>query len=804
VDAATRLRTERERVVADTRVRGAAFGVALADLCDTVLAETAAHLTLKGKWAVIVAGSYARRELCPGSDLDVVLVHGGGARGRDAEAAARTIWYPFWDAGFSLGQATRTPKEALALADSDLDALTALLDIRVVAGDTDFALELRDKARALAAKRRNRVVDALADAAGARYERPGPVAEMVEPNVKDGAGGLRDFQSLVWAGWAVSSLGGLPGLVDAGVLTGDDVEEMQRANAHLLDVRVALHRVTGGRSDQLTLQEQDAVARLLGVGDADVLLGELADAARSIGWISREVWSRLESVKKGPSGRTAYRDQPIAQGVVLRDGRVTLLADEPVTVTSTLRVAAAAAERDLPIDRATLARLGDVDGAVAWGPDDREAFFRLLRAGRPLVAVFEALDHVGALVRLLPEWAHVRARPQRNAYHRFTVDRHLLEAVVDCDEILDGTGVESDVARRCRPELLLFGVLTHDIAKGASGDHSEVGADRAAAFATRIGLEPHAAEVIAWLVRHHLVMADTATRRDLADPDTITRFGRTVHDTERLDLLYALTVADSRATGPAAWSSTKAALCRQLFGETDTLLEHGVAGPRAAAERHDVLERYREVLEHGELAVEWEEWDDGLVECTVAARDRRGLLATVAGVLTLVGFDIQSAAGYGDPDTGMALEVYRGVDRFGRLDEAGRRDFMTMLRSALDGALPLRTRLSERIRRYRGAGTVNDRTVDVRIDIDASTSATVIEVHAPDDVGLLASVAAVFADLGVDVSVALVSTTGERAVDAFYIRDAHGAKPTDPMLLQRIRATLIARLTTEYVLPPPR
>jgi [protein-PII] uridylyltransferase len=319
----------------------------------------------------------------------------------------------------------------------------------------------------------------------------------------------------------------------------------------------------------------------------------------------------------------------------------------------------------------------------------------------------------------------------------------------------------------------------------------------------RIGLEAHAADVIAWLVRYHLLMADTATRRDLSDPETILRFGRAVRDTERLDLLYALTVADSRATGPAAWSASKAALCRRLFSETDRLLEAGVVGPNLSGERQAVLDGHRALLEHRELAVVWEEWDDGLMECTVVARDRRGLLAAVAGVLTLVGFDIQSASGYTDPVTGMALEVYRGTDRFGRLDEAGRRDFVTMLRSALDGVLPLRTRLSERIARYRGRESSLDRSVEVRVDVDASSSATVIEIHAPDDVGVLASVAAVFADLGIDVSVALVSTTGERAVDVFYIRDAQGAKPTDPLLLQRIRATLIARLTTEYVLPPP-
>jgi [protein-PII] uridylyltransferase len=799
--AATRLRSARERVVADITLRGAAFGTALAAACDEAIVESASALAVKGKWAVIALGSYARRELCPGSDLDVVLIHAGGARGSVADAAARSLWYPFWDAGFTLGQATRTPKEALRLADEDLDALTAMLDIRVVCGDAEFAHELHRKACGLAVKRKTRVIPTLAAAADARYTRPGPVAEMVEPNLKDGAGGLRDLHALGWAG-VIAGGTGLDGLVAAGVISEDDVDVLEAANSRLLDVRVALHRVTGGRSDLLTMQEQDNVSRLVGAADADTLLRELADAARHVGWISRDAWARLESGRKGPGGRVVHRDRRLDEDVVLRDDRVVLTADAPVTVTSVLRVAAAAAEQDAAIDRATLARLGAVDGTVEWGAEDRAAFFRLLRAGRPLVAVFEALDHVGALVRLLPEWAHVRARPQRNAYHRFTVDRHLLETVVETDALLDEADFDGEIARRARFELLLLGALTHDIGKGAPGDHSDVGAARARELATRIGLEDHAVVVAEWLVQYHLLLADTATRRDLAAEETFVRFGRAVQDTERLDLLYALTVSDSRATGSTAWSSAKAALCRQLFVETDALLERGVAGSTIADERRAVLDRHRELLEDGELAVVWSTRDD-LLECMVVAPDRRGLLAAVAGVLTLVGFDIQSASGFSDPDTNMALEVYRGVDQFGRLDEAGRRDFTTMLRSALSGALPLRERVSERVRRYRGS-TTNGAGVDVLIDLDASTSSTIIEVHAPDQVGLLASVAAVFADLDVDVSVALVATSGTRAVDVFYVRDAHGAKPTDPLLLQRLRATLIARLTTEYVLPQPQ
>ena len=590
------------------------------------------------------------------------------------------------------------------------------------------------------------------------------------------------------------------GAVDPG-----DVAVLEDAERRLLDVRVALHRVTGGRSDVVHLQDQDAVAEAVGARDADRLLRTLADTARQVGWISREAFDRLG--RTGRSTRPASRDaapEVLAGGVACRDGRVALDPAVPVTVTSVLEVAAVAAERALPIDRATLARLGDLDGDVDWTAEDRAAFVRLLRAGRRLVAVFEALDHVGALVRLFPEWAHVRARPQRNAYHRFTVDRHLLETVVECDAVLDADGFDGDVARRVRPDLLLLSALLHDIGKGLPGDHSEVGAERAAAFARRIGLDEHGVGVVAWAVRNHLLIADTATRRDLADPETIVRFGRAVGDTERLDLLYALTIGDSQATGVAAWSVGKAQLCRQLFVETDALLEDGVVGERLAAERRSVLARHAGLLAAGELAVEWREVPGGMLECTVAARDRRGLLANVAGILTLIGFDIRSASAYGDADSGMALEVYRGVDRFGRLDESGRRDFSTMLRSALDGVLPLRERLRERIHRYRSPVPPVDRSVSVVVDPDASASATVIEVLAPDEVGLLASVAAVLADLDVDVSVALVSTTDTRAVDVFYVRDAQGAKPTDPKLLQRIRATLVARLTTDFVLPAPR
>ena len=345
----------------------------------------------------------------------------------------------------------------------------------------------------------------------------------------------------------------------------------------------------------------------------------------------------------------------------------------------------------------------------------------------------------------------------------------------------------------------------------------------------RIGLDEPGTDVLVWLVRNHLLLADTATRRDLSDQATITRFARAVGDSERLDLLYALTIGDSRATGPAAWSTSKAALVRELFVKTDTLFEEGVVVSQTAAVRRaelteligqaadeyldamppayttafpaEVLARHRELIAQGELAVEWAELDNDRLRCTVVAPDRTGLLATVAASLSLVGFDIEAAIGYTHHD-GMALEVFTGTDRFDRLaDAAGRDRFTTTLEGALSGELEIEEQLYERTLRYRPAVVeASARDVRVIVDLEASSFATVVEVHAPDDVGLLARVAAVFGDLDLDVSQAIVSTSGDRVVDVFYLRDGFRQKFTDPLAVDSLRATLLARLTSQVTL----
>ncbi|MFM7224853.1 MAG: HD domain-containing protein, partial [Actinomycetota bacterium] len=704
---ARRLRARREQLLAPGGPDGADFGAALADTVDAALGEAAEAIPALGEpgLALVALGSYARRELCPGSDLDVLLV--ADRKGRSATrvlgSASERCWYPLWDAGFVTGHASRTLADSLALASDDLDALTSFLEVRVVAGDAAVGRALEAGARRIAAHRPERVLKPLAAQADRRRLHPGPVADVLEPDLKEGSGGLRDGQALGWAGWAVDSAGGLDALVATGALSSADRHMLDAAMDELLEARVALHRVTGGRSDRLVLQEQDAVAARLGVADADSFVRSLAAAARRIAWIARDVWSTvLDGVTvSGPA-------EAVAPGITVSGGRVLIKdpGDGSIPAAVFLEAAATAAERRCSFDRDSLGRLGAAE-LPAWDVWQRAAFLRLLRSGAGAVDVFEALDHVGALGRVLPEWDHVRSLPQRNAYHRFTVDRHLLETVAECAALLDagdattvGSGeFDARVARSCRrPELLLLGALLHDIDKGRPGDHAVLGEATADAVARRIGLDSEGREILRFLVRDHLLLADTATRRDLSDPVVVDGIAAAcVGDGERLRLLYLLTIGDSRATGPAAWSPTKAALLRDLFVKTAASIERGEA-LALAADRRDALgarlgaERAAAFTSRLPdaylLAVDVDTMVDHesllagvgtepVVRCTgaghevvvtVAAPDRPGLLATLSGAMAACGLDVTEAGLFVTSD-GTALDVFRATDPFGRATE---------------------------------------------------------------------------------------------------------------------------------------
>jgi [protein-PII] uridylyltransferase len=825
-DPSDRLRAGQAALVADASLGGLAFGEAYAALLDGVLAQLLETAGSPAHVAIVALGSYARRELCPGSDVDVLLVHQGLDR-----AVADAIWYPLWDAGVVVGHAARTPKDAVAVAKGDLAALTSMLDVRCVAGDWILANQVVAGVRELAVRRQREVVEQLAGAFTERRARPGPIAELLEPNLKDGAGGLRDIQSLGWVGHALGAAGGVDALLERGLIQADDPIHLDRARTLLLQARVALHRVTGRTTDELLLQDQDAVAAAVGAADADVLVRDLSAVARSVLWMAEEVWDRLLlDTSKRKRRRSVSDDRVLEPGIEVRGGRATLTADAPIDGSTVLRLAAVAAEQGLHLDRASVARLAGC-AAPAWDDADRARFVRVLDTGDRAVPVLDALDRVGGFAVVVPGWERVRSLPQRNAYHSHTVDRHLLEAVARCHDLFSDTGFDGQAARALpRPHLLLLGALFHDIGKGLPGDHSDTGAEIAEESLSAMGFPADEIAIVARLVSLHLLMPDVATRRDLSEEAPVARVARLAGTVEVLTLLYLLTIGDSIATGTSAWSEAKAVLVRDLFVKARHLLERGevvdhlaierraglagLIGVEAAAAHLDampaayVLEfeagdmvRHRELLDARQPAVEWQRGGAlGLLGCAVVAPDTAGILSAVAGVFTIHGIAIRHASVHTRAD-GMALEVYRVVDHYDRLDSAVGRDRVARdILTALDGSMPVRDKVEERAHRYASSRRRRSQPQPPVVDFfpGASDFATVVEVHADDEIGLLYRITQVILAQGLDIRVAKVATIGDRIVDTFYLLDTLG-RQLGSEAQQELRTALFAELGVPLV-----
>jgi [protein-PII] uridylyltransferase len=759
---------DRDGLLADTSLVGEAWCRAYSDRMDAWVASLYEQAGSPERVALCAVGGYGRAELCPHSDIDVVLVHAGRD---DIGAVAEQLWYPMWDEGLKLGHAVRTLREAHGLAAGDLDTATSLLSVRHVAGDPALSSALAEQSRALWRKRSRRWLAETAERVSARQRKAGEVAFLLEPDLKDGRGGLRDVHAVGWAEAAQRVM-----------LDGDDTA-LHAAYAVLLAARVELHRRARRAGDTLLLQEQDAVAEALGDADADVLMHRVSSAARAIAWRSDEVWDRVTATLGATSRWRSARDRPVAVGVVRRDGRVALApgADPSTDPGLVLRVAAAAAGQGLRIERASLLRLADeaVPLPEPWPSAARTDFVALLAAGADAVPVIESLDQVGLWVALVPEWAPNRSRPQRNAYHRFTVDRHLCEAAVEAAALTD---------RVRRPDLLLLGALFHDIGKGYPGDHSEVGVDLVRAIAARMGYPDADADVLAVLVRHHLLLPDVATRRDLSDPSTIDHVAEQVGSVDALELLGALTEADSLATGPAAWGTWKAELVADLVGRTAVAL--GALDPSEVAVAEFPTAAQLALAEAGDTVIEGS--DDRL---TVVTPDRPGLFCRVAGVLALHGLDVLDAAAHTHIN-GVAIETYRVESPTGPMVAW---DAVTGdVAQALAGRLAVEARLAERARTYarrHDAAAATARPPRVRFDTAISPAATVVEVHAPDAVGVLYRATRALADLELDIASAKVQTLGPEVVDSFYVVGGDGAKVTDPAHLAEIERSILHALS---------
>ena len=757
--------TSRAEVIADLSLSGIAACNALSDVTDAWLTEIFNAATAGEKKrddiVLIAVGGYGRRELAPHSDLDILLVHKSVKNIGDI---ASKMWYPIWDGGIKLGHAVRTPKETIQLCSTDLDTATALVTARVIAGNQKLGDELISEASSSWKKNGRQWLVQLHRRIIERYAKDGEVAFLLEPNLKEGLGGLRDIHALQWA-------------VDAGLeLSSDDRRQLTRCNDILLRVRVALHRHVGRANEILRLEDQAPVAPMAGYATDDQLMAAIAEVGREVAWIADEAWAQLDP----PAGRSPIA-QPLAPGVHLLNGEIHLddavnVADDPTLL---LRVATAAARLGARIDRASLNRLGESspqwpDPWPAGASDDLVA---LLLEGEAAIPVLESLDQRNLLVRVLPEWASVRSKPQRNAFHRYTVDRHLWQTVANAAEL---------VHRVVRPDLLVLAALFHDLGKGYPGDHTEVGIELFAEIGTRMGMSESDQRIISLLIEHHLLLADTATRRDLSDDATITMVAGHLQSTVVLDLLHALTQADSLATGPSAWSDWKAELVALL------------------------VERARHVLGGGDMTeVMWRLFPDASVlelmatgeieirtqpdRVTVVSPDKPGTFSRVAGVLSLYNMDVLGAEAHSD-EQGMAASEFRVSSQHGDIDWE---PIENNLRLALSGRLALDSRLADRAanaRPRRATSALAPAAPTVRFDDSASSNATFLEVRAPDMVGVLHRITKAIADCGLDIRHARVLTLGNEVVDSFYVREPNGGRINDEAYKNEISRAILHSL----------
>ena len=748
------IRRARSELIARPDLSGRELARRLADQMDGWF--TLLGAALPRAWSVVATGGYAGGLLAPGSDIDVVLLHPGRAREADVRSVVEPMWYPMWDAGLKLSPSTHSVKSLLSLAAGDLETATSILRVRTLAGEESEVAALRVGAVEQWQKRGGVWLKALRVASEQRWEDKGEVASLLEPDIKDGRGGMRDHDTLRWAL--------ATGRPEIAACLEVPVGDLASPAELLLAVRCELHRVTGRSTNVLLLQDQDAVADAMGFADADVLMLRVSAAARAIDWASERFWWRVDRLGrtkgKAESGRVTAKLMP---GVTVVDDEVEVdLREADDDQSLVLRVAAAAARAGDGISRRSLLTLSSVacEEGEPWTERTRQAMVGLLGSGPHLVDTIESLERYDLFSRMIPEWRHVRSRPQRNAFHTYTVDRHLLQTVVNANEHLREV---------TRPDLLLVGALLHDIGKGYPGDHTEVGTALVDEIGARMAFSPEDVAVIRSLVEHHLLLPETATRRDLEDPRTAENVAALVGDRLRLSLLRALVEADSRATGPAAWSSWKEALIDQLVHAVDAVLA-GQAPPRCSTAPD---ERFNDVLAlvrgDGALHMTHEQSRD-FDRVVFAAPDHPGLFAQVAGTLTVHGVDVVSADAWTSAD-GIAVDEFRVQRANGTVPDWRRIEHD--LRAVAAGTVDLGSRIEQRIRTYararRRAVAASPPRLEVLVTNDASESATMIDVRAPDAIGVLYRLASQLSACGLDIRSAKVATLGHEVVDVFYV-----------------------------------
>ena len=706
--------------------------------------------------ALAAVGGYGRGELSPGSDLDVLFLHSGKVLADDLKAFVNDVLYPLWDKK-SVDHSVRTRSETRNAASSDVRVATGLLDIRLIAGNPDLVIGVQLDALNFWRKNAKENLADLHMSLQERHTRAGELAYLLEPDLKEARGGLRDIQALR--------------AISLAAVIAVPLEKISWAEGTLNNVRESLHIASGRGKDRLLFQEQDKVAKLLDYPDANAMMSDVARAARSVDYLLNYTWHSLEHKGKDGLGRILKipRITTVAKNVGTSNREIvidpfTSLEDDPVVG---LRAAATAAQLGLPLSLETCTELaknlksGQGKLPAPWPREARELLISLIGAGEAMVGIFETLDQEEIIFEWIPEWMSVRSLPQRNALHRHTVDRHMVETAVHAAKL---------TRKVQRPDLLLFAALFHDIGKGAQEDHSVRGVRLIEPIAQRIGFDAKETEILKNLVLHHLLLSSTATRRDLDDPATIQSIVALIPDVNTLELLHALSIADGEATGSAGWSDWKATLVNDLVQR----VKRAMAGAEFAQQPEVSAEQIAQA-EKGELRVTLEEHSSGYA-VEVISPDKPGLLSIVAGVFNISRLDVKSAR---TKTLGNSAVMYWIVTPEPHAPEISARKLHELISAALLDSKDVEERLIARAAAYASIPSIPVPDPEVEIFTDAATDATVIEVRSHDRPGLLFRIGAAITESKIDIRSAIVTTLGAEAIDTLYVTELTGG-PLSP------------------------
>ena len=719
-----------------------------------------------GSVALTAVGGYGRGELAPGSDLDILILHDGSNKADDLSQFINGFLYPLWSAGRAVDHSVRTRAQTRDIAAEDIRVALGLLDLRFIQGNKDLFTTVDEDSRDSWRNNQKRNLPKLRESLEERANRSGELAFLLEPDLKEARGGLRDINALH--------------AIEASGVVAVALERMASGQALLSNVRDVLHELSGKTRDQLLLTEQDKVAAEMGFADADALMLEVAKAARSVDYLMDLTWHRIDQ-KSGKSWLRKKSSPEVARGLVLENEEISIkpgyeIGKDPEIG---LRAAASAAQRGVPISIDACIAMAENFTALPtpWPRSVREDLVSLIGGGIEMLRVFEALDQEGLIAKWIPEWAHVRFLPQRNVLHRHTVDRHMLE-----------TAVRAAALTRTvkRPDLLLVGALFHDIGKGfANKDHSEYGEELILPLAKRIGFDEEDCNILGLMVREHLLLSEVATRRDLDDPATIALVNERVKDPDSLQLLHALSIADGQATGRTAWSDWKASLVSTLVNKCLAAM----SGTKPVAQP----ELTPKIKLTGEISLAIEE-GDGIFEIDVIARDQVGLLSIVAGVLSICRLEVRAAR----TKTTNEIAVFRWtVATDPNVEMPSESKLLELLHKGIHGELDIGRKIDERVENYRRNPGIPTPPPVVTVMNDIATSATVVEVRMHDRPGVLYSVAKAISRTGVDIRAAIVSTLGAEAFDTLYVTDVAGNALTEAQA--RLLANQVENLLNTYL-----